>query len=764
MRNLSPCPRSFCAPLALCLAAFLSAAGAAQELNAASAPATNAAVDSAPSTSAAPKRLTLAAIYDGKDFDGDVLRGVEWTDDPGQYRQRKDGRLLRIDARSGAEAGPAYDDDALRAALSRHRDFDKDAAEQLSRRPTTWSEDRSAVLLDHDGRLYFHRLGERGIRRLADADERRREVDLSPRGGYVSFVRDNDLFVIGTRSGFARRITWSGEDTRLNGVLDWVYQEEIYGRGNWRGYWWSPDERHIAFLQLDESRVPTYTIVDNVSQNAPVETLRYPRAGDPNPGVRLGVASLGLLGGVRWIDLSKYKRDEILIVAVSWSPDGKLLFSVQDREQRWLELNEVDPDWGGPRTLIREESPAWVEPLGHPHWLKDGSFLWLSERDGRRHIYHCRRDGTLIRRVTDGAWDVRTLHGVEEKSGQVFFSGSRDAVVETHAYRVPLAGGAVQRLTEPGYSHRVDFNADYSLFIDTFGSITKPTKVYLRAAPAAGAASAPAGSAMVRVLSENELPALREYQLGRAELLRIPARDGVLLNALLIRPHDFDPARKYPLWVEVYGGPGDAIVRNRWGGKDGLVDHMLATEGRLVLTVDPRSASGDGAASAWTAYKQLGVQELADIEDAVKWLVANGSADPHRVGIQGYSYGGFMTAYALTHSTLFKLGVAGGLLSDWHNYDSVYTERYMQTPQHNPDGYERTSVWKAAENLHGRLLIVHGALDDNVHFLSAAQLIDAIQKAGREFDLMVYPRDRHGIHFGGKHFRETWVRYVRERL
>lgn len=391
-------------------------------------PVTDNAADTQPAT---PRPLTLHAIYDTKDFDDQTVRGIEWTDNPALYRERRDGRLMRIDARSGQPVGPDFDDESLRAALAAHPDFDDDAAASQSRRPARWSADRSTVLINHNDRWYSYRFDDGRLRRIARNNNSRREVDLSPAGRYISYVLDNDLYVIRTTSGSKRRLTRGGGETLLNGVLDWVYQEELYGRGNWRGYWWSPDERHIAFLQLDQSGVPTYTIINNVPGNGPVETMRYPRPGDPNPRVRLGVASLGLFGGVRWIDLSKYDGMDILIVAVSWSPDGRLLFSVQDREQRWLELNEVHPSRGRLRTLIREESAAWVDTIAHPHWLSDGSFLWQSERDGRRHLYHYARDGSLLRRVTQGPWDVRSLHGVDERDGRVYFSGSYDTVLET---------------------------------------------------------------------------------------------------------------------------------------------------------------------------------------------------------------------------------------------------------------------------------------------------------------------------------------------
>jgi dipeptidyl-peptidase-4 len=701
-----------------------------------------------------PKPLTLDVIYgpDRVDFDGSYAKGMQWLDDGRHYLHRPDMQLMRIDALSGA-AEPAYDQDALEAALRAHEDFDDRAAERLARKPTFWADDRSAVLIQHNERLYFYRFVEPKLRKLTDDALSRRVVNLSPHGDAVSFVRENNLYVIDTRSGRHRRITRDGSDTLVNGVLDWVYQEEIYGRGQWCANWWRDDAEYLAYLRLDESKVPRYTIADYIPHVSTTQRTHYPKAGDPNPVVQLGVVRRKT-GRTAWIDLSKYDGADILVVRVSWAPDGKLLFSVQDREQRWLELNEADPKTGRMRTLIREVSPAWVESIADPHWLADGSFLWLSDRDGYRHLYHYNRDGELIRRVTGGDWSVRALHGCDAEAGWVYFAGTRDGVFEQHAYRVPLRGGRIERLTELGFSHSVDFDPTHHYFFDTFSNTTTPTKVYLRQAD----------GSLVRVISENEVAALDEYIWTPPELLRIPNRDGYLMNARVIRPPDFDPGRKYPVWCGVYGAPGAQSVHNRWRGCRLMFDQYLAQQGYIVWHCDPYQASGAGAVSAWHGYRRLGQTELADVEDGLRWLIDQGCVDPERIGVSGYSYGGFLASYALTHSKMFRLGVAGALVSDWRNYDSIYTERYMQMPQHNPEGYERAGVSNAAENLHGRLLIVHGLRDDNVHFQNTAQLIDALQQAGKMFDLMIYPRDRHGIHRGEDHFRKLQLKYVLDNL
>lgn len=739
-------------------AGVLTAAPAAGQSRPTSQPSTQAATAPTTRTASQPvpqrRRLTIADLFGPEpvDFDGSYARGMRWLADGVHYLHRRDGRLMRVSALTD-EAEPAYDQQALEAALRAHPDFSPAQARRLARRPTLWCEDRSAVLIRHGGRLYFYRFAEGRLRRLSAEPIPQRALQLSPHGEFVSFVREGDLYVIDTRTARSFRLTRDGGVSRLNGILDWVYQEEIYGRGRWAAHWWRDDAKYLAYLQLDESAVPVYTILDYLPHVSRAERTHYPKAGDPNPAVRLAVVRLRSRRTV-WVDLSRYAGQGILIVRVGWAPDGALLFCVQDREQRWLELNEADPRTGRSRCLLRESSPAWVDDLGPPHWLADGSFLWLSERDGWRHVYHYSRAGRLLGRLTRGDWMVHGIIGADPQSGWVYLTGARESPFERHAYRVPLAGGAPERLTEAGYTHAVNFDPTLRYFFDTFSSVVTPTRVYLRRSD----------GTLLRVISDNQVPALDEYLWSMPELHRIPNRRGFPLNVWLLRPPDFDPARRYPVWCEVYGGPRAQTVWNHWGGSRGLYAQYLAQQGYLVLRCDPHQASGAGAVSAWQGYCRLGVSELADIEDALNWLGAQGCVDTTRIGIGGYSYGGYATAYALTHSRMFRLGIAGAPLSDWRNYDSVYAERYMRTPERNPDGYERSSVLKAADRLHGRLLIVHGLRDDNVHFQNTAQLIDRLQQQPVMFDLMVYPQDRHGLSRGGRHYRELRLSYILENL
>lgn len=698
------------------------------------------------------KRLTLESVYGPNPVDFNVSHawGLTWLDDGRHYLEWRDDVLQQVDAVSDA-AQPAYDSGALERALLAQGDFDAGAAARGARHPAQFSADRGLALLEHAQRWYAYHFAHGQLVRLTEQPGECPELTISPDNTHVAFVRDNNLYTIDTTTAEQKQLTQDGSPTLLNGVLDWVYQEELYGRGNWRAYWWSEDGGHLAYLQLDESEVPVYPLVDYVPIRPKVQELRYPKAGDPNPRVRLGIVpTTG--GATTWVDLAAYEGTDILISGVSWSPDGRVVFAVQDREQRWLHLDAAGVGPGTTQTLVVENSPAWVEYYGPPHWLKDGTFVWRNTQDGWAHLYHYAADGTLLGRVTSGAWEVRALHGVDEVNGWVYFSGTRDSHVESHAYRVRLNGSGLERLTTPGFSHGVNFDPQFRYFFDTFSSITAPTQVHLRRA----------NGELERVISANEVPALREYRLSTPEMVTVPTPAGHNLHACILRPPDFNRSRKYPVLTLVYGGPHMPMVENRWEAGDYAFHQWLAQQGYIIWAVDPHSAGGEGAVSAWHAWQKLGVVELADLEESLRWLAAHECADLTRVGIVGHSYGGFMAAFALTHSQMFKMGIAGSALLDWRNYDSVYAERLMRMPEHNIEGYLASSAVTAAGTLHGRLLLVHGAVDDNVHLTNVWQFIEAARGPNRQFDLMIYPSDGHGV--GGAHWDTLQLNFILENL
>jgi len=529
-------------------------------------------------------------------------------------------------------------------------------------------------------------------------------------------------------------LTADGSPKILNGRLDWVYQEELYGRGNFEAYWWSPDSTKLAYLRLDERPVPEFTVVDHIPYDQTLEVTPYPKAGDPNPIVQLGIINAAG-GATRWVDTFKYQPSDLLIVRVTWTPDGhKVVYQAQNREQTFLDVNFAGDD-GKSTTILRETSKAWVGINDNPNFLKDGSFLWQSERSGWNHFYHYSSDGKLLGQVTEGRWEVSSFEGLDEAKGLLYFTATEHSPIAPQAYRIKLDGTGLTRVTTGEGSHKVAISPDSKLFIDTWSDINTPTQTRLY----------DVDGKLVRVIAENKVAALREYKLGASQLLQVKTRDGFEMEAMMIKPPDFDPQKKYPVLEFTYSGPHAPSVKNGWGGSAYMWHQMMAQKGYIIWICDNRTASGKSLESTLPVYKNFGELELRDLEDGIAWLKSQPYVDASRIGIWGWSYGGFMTSYALTHSQSFKMGISGGTVSDWRNYDSIYTERYMLTPQNNPEGYRKSSPVHYAKDLHGKLLLIHGAIDDNVHVQNTIQFVYELQKAGKQFQLMLYPKSRHGV-------------------
>ncbi|HVF48840.1 MAG TPA: S9 family peptidase [Pyrinomonadaceae bacterium] len=690
------------------------------------------------------KLLTIDDIYDPArrvKFDGDPVTGLVWLKDGVHYLQSREGgaggkQLMRVNAVTG-NAAPFYDAAKMERALAALAGFKAEDARRLARESSyLLNAAQTAALINHANDLFYYSFGSDRAVRLTNSPEEEVGEEFSPDGEFVSYVRDSNLYVVEVDTQRERALTNDGGPKTLNGRLDWVYQEEIYGRGNFKGYWWSPDSKRLVYLRIDESPVHPYTVVDHIPHIQDLEVTAYPLAGDPNPKVKLGIVD-AVGGATRWVDTLKYETGEFLIVRVGWTPDSrKVVYQLQDREQTTLDLNYAAPADGATSTILHETSKAWVEPNDEsPTWLRDGSFLWLSDRTGQRHIYHYAADGKLIRRVTDGRWDVRSLGGVDETKGFIYFSASEHSPISDDAYRIKLDGTGLTRLTATEGQHRAVFNPTNTHFIDYWSDVNTPAQVRLHSAD----------GRVVRTIDENRVEALRQYRLGKPEFLQVKTRDGFDMEAMIIRPPDFDPSKKYPVLTFTYAGPQSSQVRNRWGSTGYMWHQMLAQKGYVIWVCDNRTASNKGVETAWPLYQNFGELELRDLEDSLAWLKTQPYIDGSRIGIWGWSFGGYMTAYALTHSKTFKLGIAGAPVTDWRLYDTIYTERYMKTPQRNPAGYERSSVLRAAKDLHGKLLLLHGTVDDNVHLQNTIQFAYELQKAGKQFQLMTYPKQRHGF-------------------
>jgi dipeptidyl-peptidase-4 len=725
------------------------------------------------------KRLTIDDLYDAEhkvDFSGRPASVSTWLDDEHWLQSKRDPKTkktewLTVEAATGKST--PMDVSHWRKAIAAIPGVTAKQAESLAQPDAErMSKDKQALLVEvavEDPKsdtvkkdLWIVRDdSDTPVQVTTTPDVAEEEAAFSPDGAHVAFVAGNNLYVGDALHGGATALTTDGGEKVQNGKLDWLYQEEVYGRGTFRSFWWSPDSKTIAFLRLDEARVPIYTLVEDVAQPPRVERELYPRPGEPNPQVKLGLVPIEK-PAVRFVDLSAYEKSDPLVVDVSWSPTGKLVYEVQDREQTMLDLRSADADGSNDALMIHETTKAWVDRTESPEWLADDSFLWFSERSGWKHIYRYRaRAGgaDLLNAVTSGEWEARALHGIDDKHGLVYFSGTKRSAIGSDVCVVGLDGRNLRVLSQEPGTHSASFSPGFVRYVDTWSDLWTPPRASLHAAD----------GSLVRMVDENKVTTMAEYATSRPELLEVKARDGFAMDAMLIKPVDFDPTKRYPVMMFVYAGPHSQTVKNAWS-RDGMFQQLLAERGVVVWSCDNRSASGHGAVSTWACYERFGQSELADIEDSLAYLKKEPWVDANRIGITGWSFGGFMTSYALTHSTSFALGVAGGSVTDWRDYDSIYTERFMKVPKDEKHGnkverdarYESTSVVKAASNLHGKLVLVHGAIDDNVHPQNTTRLAFALQKANKDFDLMLYPQSRHGVTEPGlaKHWRTLLLRAI----
>lgn len=587
------------------------------------------------------------------------------------------------------------------------------------------------LLLLEGGDLFLWRLDSGKWEQLTKTPVDERDPKISPDGKHVSFLRDDDLYSLDVASGKETRLTTGGSETLRNGSVDWVYPEEL-SLGT--AYWWSPDSQSLVYLQFDTSREPLFPHSDLLKVRAVYEPERYPQAGENNADVRLGVVSAAG-GPTRWFDVGDTRRSS-LIARAGWTPDSKHVYIVRaNRVQNRLELIFMDAATRAARTILTESDPYWVNVYDGPRFLNDGRrFLWSSERDGFRHLYLDSIDGGIGRQLTKGEWEVRSLAGVDEAGGRVFYTSSEVSPVETQFYSVKLDGTDQRRLSQGAGTHTIAMGPTAEYYLDTYSSLESPPRTTLHQA----------GGAQLGVYREADRKPLEEFDILPTQILSFRTKDGTLLYARLIKPANFQAGKKYPAIVMVYGGPGVFSVRNAWAGL--TWDQVLAQRGFVIWQVDNRGGSGRGHAFESQVYHKLGKLELSDQREGVEHLLSMGFVDPARIGVYGWSYGGFMTLNLMLNAAdLFHAGIAGAPVTKWINYDTIYTERYMGLPDENTEGYAETALPPRASNLKGKLMIVHNFEDDNVLFQNSMQMIDALEHAGKEFEFMLYPQKSHGV-------------------
>lgn len=614
-------------------------------------------------------------------------------------------------------------------------------ARQVIAWPQSFDASGRRALYVFNGDLFVLELAKARFSRVTNTKDEERAGEFSPDGNKLAFVRKNDLYAIDLDTLSETRLTRDATDTLLNGTLSWLYWEEIFGRRD-IGFWWSPDSKALAYLQTDESAVPLSTFVDFQPDTPRVITQRYPKAGMPNPRVRLGMVDVNGKA-TTWVNINDRPFEYIL--RAKWLPDSRRL-SVQTltRDQHELSLYFADRDTGKAERILTDTNPGWINIHDDLYFLSDGHFLWASERDDNYHLYRYSMDGRLVNQITRGPWSLSTsasvpwvrsaVAAIDESNGWIYFTSMEHSPIERHIYRIKFDGSGMRRLsTSPGI-HRMSMSPDVQFYLHTFSDARTLPSLTLRRSDGQEQLS----------LAKPRMELLAGFGLQHPELISIPAKDGFQMPTRVLKPKAFRNDRRYPVILYVYGGASSPTVANAWQSA-GLYDQLLTREGYIVIRVDNRAATAISKRLENTVIGRVGEPETEDLVDATKWLKAQTWVDPDRVGVWGWSNGGWCTLNLMTRSKEFKAGIAVAPVTDWRFYDTKWSEAFLKTPQENPEGYARTSVVKRADRLHGRLLLVQGSYDDNVHPQHVQAFTDELIKAGKLFDLMIYPMRGHGI-------------------
>ncbi len=724
------------------------------------------------------KELTIESIYQPGGVLGRGPENIQWSPDGSKvsFVQRDDsgerGALYYVDVATGKPAVLVASEKlaALAPPASTIKDErQKEAATRYAVAAYHWSPDSKKLLFDSNGQLWLYSLDSGTAVQMTSSADGSTDPKFSPDGEEIAYVRKHNLVTRGVNKGQEHALTKETDPDLLNGEVDWVYEEELDVRSN---YFWSPDGRQIAFLQMNEKEVPTYPITDWIPLNPDVDRQKYPKPGDPNPAVRIGVVSAGG-SKTKWISggggseggsLPIGNDPGVLIPRFGWVRPGMLWVLVLNRVQTRADLYFVDVDSGKSKLMLTESSDVWID-LGDFKLLASGDrFLCRSWRDGHSHIYLYQfdkqnpldSDAKLVGQLTHGDWEVTGISTVDEQSGVVYFVANEGDWRQENVYAVGLDGKNLHRVSKENGTHSAEFDPKNSkYYVDNYSALMTPPRMSLCTVDGQCKAFWQARS-------------VEALNLLTPQFVDFKSADGTTtLQGVILLPKGGPMMAngKAPLIVNPYGGPGVQTVKDSWGAIS-LFDQILARQGFAVLKVDNRGMANRGRAFAAPIKKNLGENEFNDQMAALKQALEKfPQLDSKRMGFWGWSYGGYFTLYTLEHTDQFKAGVAVAPVTDWRNYDTIYTERYMGLPKDNPDGYHNSSPVNYAADLHGDLLEVHGTSDDNVHMQNTIQMINQFINSGKQFELMMYPRKTHGIagqaarthlfHLIENHFEQT---------
>ena len=587
----------------------------------------------------------------------------------------------------------------------------------------------SGIIIQKDQDLFLQRKGP-DLKQITFDQGIEKNVRLSNDSSWIAYTKDHNLFVLSLNDFKEKQLTHDGSDKIYNGWASWVYYEEILGRASrYRAFWWSPDSKKIAFLQFDDQPVPEFTLFRSEGQHGDLEVNRYPKAGDPNPNVRLGIVEVET-ENLLWVEEDS-EADQYTAWPF-WTPDGsRLFFQELNRGQDTLRIYSCNPETGKKSFVYEEVQPSWVSFYEEIDFLDDGkTFILRSERNGWHNLYHFTSQGKLINQITDFNWRVTGIEKIDEVRGKLFFSGTGPNPTDQHLFSIHLDGTNFTQITQFAGYNTFNLSPSGEYVHVSFSSLEDPGKKYI----------CDKQGTLIRLLKEEENVNL---EAGiKVESFSVSISDGFDLPGYWVLPKDFDPDKKYPVVFSVYGGPDAGSVRNRYRNS---TSDFYANNGIIRISVDHRASGKFGKKGMDYMHRNLGKYEIDDLIEVVQWLYTKPFVDRSRIGITGGSYGGYVTCMALTYgSDFFTHGISLFPVTDWLLYDNVYTERYMDTPAENPEGYKFGSAMTHIDKYKGNLLIVHGAMDDNVHMQNTMQFISAMQEAGNNFEMMIYPGERHG--------------------
>ena len=604
-------------------------------------------------------------------------------------------------------------------------------------RASTHTKDYSKFILSKNANLYLYDKMKNKFSQLTTDNNVEKNPTFSPNENLIAYTKNNNLYIFNIEEKRETQLTADGSDIVYNGYASWVYYEEILGRAShYRAFYWSPDSKQISFMRFDDSKVPTFTLFNADGVHGELEVRHYPKPGDANPDVKLGVINVGNKK-TTWIDSTINKGN--YIAWPKFTNDNKrIIYQRMNRGQDTLEIMLTNTNKLSPKSIYMETQKTWVEFFEDIYLLQNkDEFIIRSEVNGWHHLYHYNFDGKLLKQITDGNWEVTNIALVDEVNNKIYFHANKGETTEKHLYQILIDGSELKQLTTESGTHSCTIIPNGNYFLDRFSSINNPTQLVLHNLL----------KNEKSIISNSKLPEMDNYNLGKVELFTIPTEDGYNLPAKWFLPPNFDVTKKYPIIFSIYGGPGIATVRNSFPRR-GLGNYYLAQNGIIVIAVDNRGSGHFGKRGKDELYRNLGTWEIDDLITAVKWLRKKSFIDSSKIAITGGSYGGYTTSMALARAgNYFKYGIAKYAVTDWRLYDNIYTERYMDTPKENPEGYEYGSVMTHASDYTGGMLITHGSLDDNVHMQNTIQLIDKLQNLNKEFELMIYPNQRHGIRY-----------------